>query len=160
MVGVAVKGVPGLVDISLTSAGCSSLSMILYQPPNQQIPSLTQVCNSPFLSHFNLERLEICEWQGIRPQWLVNARNTQWLELLRRFTTVKSLSLSKESTPCVVPALQELSGERIMDVLPTLQSIFLPDSLLLRPVKEALTQFLTARQLSGHPVAVNPPGQE
>jgi hypothetical protein len=96
----------------------------------------------------------------IQPQWQVNVENTQWLELLRRFTTVKSLSLSKEFTPRVVPALQELSGERIMDVLPALQRIFLPESLLSGPVKEALTQFLTARQLSGHPVAVNPPGQE
>ncbi|KAI0288629.1 hypothetical protein BC826DRAFT_1188281 [Russula brevipes] len=155
-----------LVDISLTSAGHTpyppfSLA-ILCQTPNQQVPCLTQVCNSPFFTLFNLERLEICEWRVTQPQWRVNARNTQWLELLRRFTTVKSLSLRlcKESAPRLVPALQELSGERIMDVLPALQSIFLSESLLSGPVEEALAHFLTVRQLSGHPVAVNPPGQK
>jgi hypothetical protein len=85
--------------------------------------------------------------------------NIQWLELFHTFTTVKRLSLSKKFTPRVVTALQELSGERIM-VLPALQSILLPESSLLGPVKEALAQFLTARHLSGHPVAVNPRGQE
>jgi hypothetical protein len=86
--------------------------------------------------------------------------NTQWLDLLRPFTTVKSLSISEEFTPRVVPTLQKLAGERIMDVLPTVQSISLPESSLSGPVKEAFEQFLTARQLSGHFVAVNPQGKE
>jgi len=47
-----------------------------------------------------------------------------------------------------------------MEVLPALQSIFLPESSLSGPVKEALAQFLAARQLSGHPVALNLQGQE
>ncbi|KAI0288633.1 hypothetical protein BC826DRAFT_971465 [Russula brevipes] len=159
--GARIAFINGSIMISLAEADCSSLSLkILCQASDRQLPSLTQVCNSPFLSLFNLEHLEICDRLFLRPgpQWL-NAENTQWLELLRQFTTVKSLSLSKLLVPCVVPALQELSGERIMDALPALRSIFLPESLLL-PVKVALTQFLTARQLSGHPVAVNPLGQE
>jgi len=146
----------GFVEISLARFSL----WILCQASDQQVSSLTQVCNSSFLSLFNLGHLEICECWFIQPQWQANVENAQWLELLRRFTTVKSLSLSKEFTPRVVPALQDLSGERVMDVLPTLQNIFLPESLLSGPVKQALTQFLTARQLSGHPVAVNPPGQE
>jgi hypothetical protein len=57
----------GFVNISLTEADCSWLSLwILCQASDQQLPSLTQVCNSPFLSLFNLERLEICEC------WLYN----------------------------------------------------------------------------------------
>ncbi|KAI0286411.1 hypothetical protein BC826DRAFT_1178741 [Russula brevipes] len=157
---IAFKG--GFVKISLAEAECSWLALrILCQASDQQLPSLTQVCNSPFLSLFNLEHLEIGECWFIQPQWQANVENTQWLALLRRFTTVKSLSLSEEVTPYLVPALQDLSGERIIiDVLPALQSIFLPESLLSGPVKEALTQFLTVRRLSGHPVAVNPPGQE
>ena len=86
--------------------------------------------------------------------------NIQWLELLRLFSTVKRLSLCKAFTPRAVPALPELSGERIMDVLPALQSISLLKGLLSGPVKEAFEQFLTARKLSGHPVAVNPQGEE
>ncbi|KAI0296046.1 hypothetical protein BC826DRAFT_1006964 [Russula brevipes] len=118
-----------------------------------QLSSLTH-CDPPFVSFFNLEQLEIREDSYSQPHWQEDVENIQWLELLHLFTTVKSLSLSKEFTPRVVPALQELPGE----VLPALQRIFLPESSLSGPVKEALAQILTARQLSGHPVAVNPQG--
>jgi hypothetical protein len=155
------------VELSHTAADRPGIKlMILYEGSDRQLSSLTQVCDLPFLSVFNLERLKICEDQYIRPDWQRNVQNlnTQWLELLHRFTTVKSLSLSKEITPRVLPALQELSGQELsgerMDVLPALQSIFLPWTSLPRPVKMALAQFLTARQLSGRPVAVNPKGEE
>jgi len=142
---------PGRIGFDLT---------ILCKALDWQLSSLTHVCDSPLLSPFNLERLDICESSYSRPHWQEDVEHTQWLELLHPFTTVKSLSLSTKFTPRVVPALQELSGDGIMpvDVLPALQSIFLPESSLSGPVKQALTQFLTARQLSGHPVAVNPPG--
>jgi len=129
------------------------------ESPDWQLPSLAQVWDSPFLSLFNFERLEICEGHP-RPHRQEDVENTgiQWLELLHPFTTVKRLFLSNKFTPCVVSALLELSGERIMDVLPALQRIFILETSLSGPVKEAFSQFLTARQLSGHPVAVNPQG--
>jgi len=151
----------GFVNLSGTTAGRPRLNLaILCEASDWQLSSLTQVCDSPFLSFFNLERLEICEDWYLRPDWQEDVENIQWLELLRLFTTVKRLSLSKEFAPRVVPALQELSGESIMDVLPALQSISLSETSLSGPVKKALAQFLTARQLSGHPVAVNPEGEE
>jgi hypothetical protein len=137
---------------------------ILCKPSDWQLSSLTQICDSPFFS-INLENLEICEplsrlWNSrSRSSWQEDVENIQWLDLLHPFTTVKSLSLSRDFTPRVVPALQELSGERIMDVLPALQRIFLFESSLSGLVKEAFEQFPTARQLSGHPVAVNRWGQ-
>jgi hypothetical protein len=105
-----------------------------------------------------LEHLEIREGSHA-PRW-EDVENIQWLEFLHLFTTVKRLSLCKKSTPHVMHALQELSGEITMDVLPALQSISLPETSLSGPVKEALARFLTARQLFGHPVAVNPQGEE
>jgi hypothetical protein len=150
-----------LSNFPTRQAGHPGLNLkILCEASDWQLSSLTQVCDSPFLSFFNLERLEICEGSYSRPHWQEDVENIQWLELLHPFTTVKRLSLSEEFTPRVVPALVELSGERIMDVLPALQSIFLPETSLSGPVKEAFAQFLTARQLSGHPVAVNPQGEE
>jgi hypothetical protein len=149
----------GIVELSHTKAGHPGLQLtILCEASDWQLSSLTQFCDSPFLSFFNLERLEICEGSYLRPLWQEDVENIQWLELLQLFTTVKRLSLSGEFAPRVVPALVELSGERIMDVLPALQSISLPETSLSGsgPVKEAFAQFLTARQLSGHPVAVNP----
>ncbi|KAI0288888.1 hypothetical protein BC826DRAFT_1107407 [Russula brevipes] len=148
------------IELSLKKPGRIGLQLtILCRAPDWQLSSLAQVCNSPPLSLCNLERLEICG-ASRSPCWQEDVEHTQWLELLHPFTTVKSLSLSKEFTPRIVPALQELSGERIMDVLPGLQSIFLSKSSLSKPVKKALAQFLTARQLSGRPVVSNPLGQE
>jgi hypothetical protein len=152
---------PNSVELSLKKPGCMGLELtILYQASDWQLSSLMQVCDSAFLSPFNIERLDIREHSFLRPHWQEVVENTQWLELLCPFTTVKRLSLSKEFTPRVMPALQELSGDGMTDVLPALQSILLPESSLLRPVKTALAQFVTARQLSGHPVAVNLQKQE
>jgi len=134
--------------------------MIRCRASDWQLSSLSQVYDLPSVSLFNLERLEICEDPYARPHWQEDVENSQWLELLIPFINVKCLSLSKEFTPRVMPALLELSGERIMEVLPALQTIFLSDSSLSGPAKKALAQFLTARQLSGHPVAVNPQGQK
>jgi hypothetical protein len=126
-----------------------------------QLSSLSQVCDSPFLS-FNVEHLEIGDSEAsyIGPHSQEDVESAQWLELLRSFTTVKRLSLSEKFTPLVVPALVELSGERIMDVLPALQCIFLSETSLSGPAKEGFAQFLAARKLSGHPVAVNPQGEK
>jgi hypothetical protein len=56
----------------------------------------------------------------------------------------------------VVQALQELSVERATEVLPALRNLFIEGLESSGPTQEALEQFITARQLSGHPVAVCP----
>ncbi|KAI0290784.1 hypothetical protein BC826DRAFT_970249 [Russula brevipes] len=149
------------VGLSLTTTGHSDVILgIRCDASDWQLSSLTQVCGSPFLSFFNLERLEICENSSSQSHWEGDVENIQWLDLLRPFTTVKRLSISDEFTPRVVPALVELLGERIMDVLPALQSISLLEASLSGPVKEAFAQFVAARQVSGHPVTVHPQGEE
>jgi len=81
--------------------------------------------------------------------------DTQWLDLLHPFTSVKDLVLSEDSVPFVAPALQELSGERVTEVLPALQNLFFTGPKPSGPVKEALGKFIAARQLSGCPVTVH-----
>ena len=81
--------------------------------------------------------------------------DTQWLELLRPFTSVKDLHLSEPSVPFIAPALQELSGERVTEVLPALENLFLEEPQPSEPVKEAIEKFIAARQLSGFPVTVH-----
>ena len=86
---------------------------------------------------------------------------TQWLELLHPFIAVKNLYLDAKVVPRVARALQELVGERVTEVLPSLQNIFLkpqqPKSS--RPIPQvipaAIEQFAAERQLAGHPVAVH-----
>jgi hypothetical protein len=84
-----------------------------------------------------------------------NIENTVWLELLRPFTTVKNLHLSKEFAPDIMAALQELVEGRTAEVLPALQNIFLEELLPSGPVQEGIGKFVAARQLSGHSVTVS-----
>jgi hypothetical protein len=83
-----------------------------------------------------------------------DVENDQWLELLRPFTAVKSLYLSKVSAPGVAAALQELIGSRITEVLPSLQNIFVEGLEPSGPLRENIGQFVIARQLSDRPIAI------
>jgi hypothetical protein len=66
--------------------------------------------------------------------------------------TLKNLYLSWEFVPHIAPALKELFGERITDVLPALQSIFWEGPNPSGPVKEALDKLTDVRQ---RPIAVS-----
>jgi len=92
-----------------------------------QLSSLIQVCNSALPTLSTLECLNLgTNFHG--PHLLPgqdDIEDTQWLELLRPFTNVKNLHLSEKVAPCVAPALQGLTGERITEVLPVLQDLFL-----------------------------------
>ena len=79
----------------------------------------------------------------------------QWLEIFHRFTAVKNLNLSGESVHNIALALQELVGGRTMEVLPTLQSIFLEELQPSGRIPEGIEKFVAARQLSGHPITVS-----
>jgi hypothetical protein len=117
---------------------------------------LVQVCTSCLPPLSTLEDLYIYHTTYRQPVWQDNLENISWLELVRPFTSVKNLYLSWEFAPCIAPALQELVGRRTTEVLPTLQNIFLEELELSGPVQEAIGQFVAARQVIGHPIAVSP----
>ena len=124
-------------------------------PLDWQLSALPQVLNS-FLS--SLSTLETLQIAVSRPDWQGEIEVIQWRELLHPFTAVKSVTLgSDHSVRLVAPALQELAGERATEVLPALQNLFLRtgDWRPSGPVKEAIEQFIAARQLHGHPVTVH-----
>jgi hypothetical protein len=123
------------------------------KPLDWQISSLAQVCSTSF-PLLMLERLNIViETDPNSPlKWQDEMEDTQWLELLHTFTSVKNLHLSKDSAALIAPALQELSGERVTEMLPALGNLFLEESQPSEPVKEAIEKFIAARQLSGCPV--------
>jgi hypothetical protein len=84
--------------------------------------------------------------------------NEQWLEVLRQFTAVKNLYLSKESTHSIAVALQEFItfiGSRITEILPNLQNIFVEELEPSEPHYKDIRQFVTARQLSARPIAIS-----
>ena len=66
-----------------------------------------------------------------------------------------NLYLCKEFAPGIAAALQELVGDRITEVLPSLENIFVEGLEPSGPFQENIGQFVTARQLSDHPVAIS-----
>jgi hypothetical protein len=124
---------------------------------NSQLSSIAQILNpyssSPPLS--TLERLNISEVRYSRPDRQGDVENFQWLELLRPFTSVKSLYLSEGIARRVAPALRDLPRERVTEVLPALQNLFLEGLQPSGPVQKAARQFVAARRLSGHSIAVH-----
>ena len=103
---------------------------------------------------FMLEDLYIFIYE---PDWQHYIKHEPWLELLRSlrsFTTVKNFYLSEEAVPYIAPVLQELVWGGTTDVFPTLQNIFLEGLQSRGPVQEGIKQFVAARQVTSHPIAV------
>jgi hypothetical protein len=125
-----------------------------------QLSSLARACSSSFpqASIPTVEHLHICE-AGLRydrrPRWQDDIEDSQWLEVLHPFTALKHLHVSREFLPSIAPAFQELAAERVTEVLPALQSLFLEELHPPGPVQEAIEKFVAARQLAGHPIAVS-----
>jgi hypothetical protein len=132
---------------------------IICSQSDRLLPSLTQICSSVFprAVHLAVEHLFILENPIAQPPlpWQDGVENSQWLDLFHPFTAVKHLYMSSEFMPRIVPFLQDLVEERVAEVLPALQNIFLEETLLFGPVHEAIGQFIGARQLAGHPVAIS-----
>jgi hypothetical protein len=122
-----------------------------------QLSALAQVCNSCLATLSSLEHLSICDNRYLPPHWQDDIENTQWLELLRPFTTVKDLYLSDEVALHVAPALQELSEERVTEVLLALQNMFVDDPEPSGLIQQGFQTFVTARgrQVSSRPVAIH-----
>jgi len=120
-----------------------------------QLSALPQVLNTFLPSFSTLESLEIEVSHGV---WQGEIEVIQWREFLHPFTSVKKMTLQDEASIwLVVPALRELSGERATEMLPALQNLSLTTSgsSPLGPLKEAIEEFITTRQLYGHPVTVH-----
>jgi hypothetical protein len=117
------------------------------KPLDWQLSSLTQLCSSSFPRTLisSLEHLYIYDDEYSQPLWQDDIENSQWLELLQPFTAVKNLHLSREFTPRIVPALQELVKGRVAEVLPALQRLCLeedqPSGSILEAIIDVYSQF-------------------
>ena len=122
-----------------------------------QLSSISQIFSEqlPLLSH--VERLEFCENPALaRTTWNTDPDmdSLLWLDLFRLFTSVQSLYLSETLVPPVAVALQELSEDGTIELLPALQSIFLERLQLTGPEQKAIQSFVDSQRLSGHPVNI------
>ena len=119
-----------------------------------QVSSIEQICN--FLPPLSLVEDLYIEHRYSEPVWKNDAiENTLWLELLHPFISVKNLYLSKEFGPGIVATLQELVGDSITDVLPSLQNIFVKGLDQSGPFQENIGQLIVSRQLSDHPIVLS-----
>jgi hypothetical protein len=93
----------------------------------------------------------LSEWE-----WEEDSDDMRWLEMFHPFTTLKNLYVIKEFAEAIAPALQELvEEERVTDMLPALESLFLEEIRPSGPIQEAIGDFVAARQLAGHPITVS-----
>ena len=120
-----------------------------------QLSSLVQICTSSLPPFFTLEDLYIFDDLIHPPRWQDDVDNTLWLDLLLSFASVKNFYLCEKFVPRVAPALQELVRARATEALPTLENIFLEGLQPSGPLQQGIEQFVVARRLTNHPVAVS-----
>jgi hypothetical protein len=116
---------------------------------------VAQVCSSSLPPLLKVEYLYI-EHRYWKRVWEIDAvESSLWLELLLPFTAVKNLYLSKEFAQGIAAALQELVGDRITEVFPSLQNIFVEGLEPSGPVQKNIGQFVAARRHSDHPITIS-----
>jgi hypothetical protein len=113
-----------------------------------RVSGLTQICEqfSTFLS--NVEECSVRWTQRWTRPLGDDMDHTQWLELFRPFTSVQSLELLPGLGPFIAPALNELTGGRVMEVLPALCTLSVLGH------EDLFEPFITARRLANHPVSL------
>lgn len=143
----------GVVNFERNSM--SLMLTIFCSEPDRQLSAMAQLCNSPLPPFSDLESLQIRDGEIGGSYWQDNMEHSRWLDLVGPFSSVKNLYLSRNIVPRVALALRELTGERVTEALPALQNLFLEGHRTSGPAHEAIMRFLTARWLSGYPVAVH-----
>jgi hypothetical protein len=131
---------------------------VLCREPDWQLSSIEQVCDSSLRPLSTVEDLYIYNhyWELFWKDEAID--DTLWLQLLLPFTAVKRLYLSGEFARGIAAALQEVVGGGITDVFPGLKNIYVK-GLRVEPssghFQENFAQFVAARQLSNHPIAIS-----
>ena len=120
-----------------------------------QLSSMAQICNQLSFLLSIAEQLDIQVPSYLESISQEDMEDTQWLELFRPFTAVRTLRIPYKLQSRIVPALQELTGERATEVLPALDSLYLEGYPPSGSDQQAIESFVAARQHSDHPVAVH-----
>jgi len=124
---------------------------ISHKDPNWWPSSVAQLYTSTLPSFLTVENL----YMRLPPAHWQIAEDSEWLELLHPFASVKNLYLSNKVALRVAPALEGLaSDEKLTEELPALQNIFFADLEPMGPVQQAINYFAYTRRLLGQPVAV------
>ena len=123
------------------------------------LPSMMRLYEQLLTIPSQVEQLELSEdWDeldfSVEDGWYEDLHSPLWLQLLIPFVSVKSLYVSKNLGPFVACALENLTGENVTQVLPTLDNLFFEGFGSSGFVEETIKSFVSTRQLSGRPVIV------
>jgi hypothetical protein len=120
-----------------------------------QVACVAQICGniSPLLS--NVKRLLIATSHPddvVFSDWKDYVDNPQWLEIFHAFSALQHMQMPPRLGEIIASALQELTGERVMDALPMLHHLYLPPPS--ESMQQAIEPFISSRQRSSCPVTV------
>jgi F-box-like len=123
-----------------------------------QVSGLAQICSqfSPFFS--SVEQIDINGKDIPSPDWEDDMDHMQWPELFHPFTAVQSLHVALRLDAPIAKALQELTGDRVMEVLPALRHLSSPSwqfGEYVGSMRKTYEPFITARQLINRPVSTH-----
>ena len=144
------------IHVALPEKDCAdrkTLTLHLSCPVSDlRLSRLAQFCVSclPTLSPFKALHVAVPDFQN----WENDIDHPQWLDLLCLFNSVEDLRLSGSVPLRVSNVLRGLPAERVEEVLPALKNIFISMLRPYGPLRDAISEFANARQLSGHPVSV------
>jgi hypothetical protein len=86
--------------------------------------------------------------------------NDKWVELLRYFSAVEDLYLSKGVSVCLAPTLREFAenfaADGVTEALPALKNLSIEELEPSGPLWDPLLMFCAMKHFSGHPVDVHP----
>ncbi|KAI0298757.1 hypothetical protein B0F90DRAFT_670885 [Multifurca ochricompacta] len=151
-------------DEAIVCSFPGAVSITLYQPrttgnPSQvrlgvsceqldwQVSSLAQICSQCLPLHSRVKQL--CMGAGyLQPGWKDNMDPVEWLEVFRWFTAVEKLYISNALAPHIASAFEDVEGDMVADILPSLRTLTFSGSRRSASVEH----FISARQLSGYPI--------
>jgi F-box-like len=93
---------------------------------------------------FSYEHNRLSEWRN-------DVDRSQWCELLRPFTNVKTIHVQDDLANKIFHSLPSDDGEPPLEVLPNLEEVGYSGR---SDTRDAFTRFLNERQVSGHPVSL------
>ena len=131
------------------------LTLVIFYDDNSHLSSRLRSCSLFLPSLPSLEHLGVYKSTYLPSEEQDEVENTQWIELLRPFITVRDLVLDEPAAFSVASALQELVGEQLTEILQGLQNIFLEGFQSSAPVPGGIGKFIAAREHSGRSVIVH-----
>ena len=126
------------------------------EPQGSQLSSMTQMLSHHSPRLLCVGQLEIREARWESYEWREDPQmgSSPWLELFRLFFSTQNLYVARKLVRPVAAVLQELNGERAMEVLPALRNLYFEGLHPCEPAQELMPSFLNSRQLSDHHIVV------